>query len=96
MRVHFQQDYDGQNYELRYFRDVDRREVDFVITLDGKPIRLIECKMRYRETSRSLRYLHDKYPEAEAVQLCYYGEDDFIDKNGIRIIPAAQFLEKLV
>ncbi len=94
--VHFQQDYDGWDYELRYFRDIDRREVDFVITLDGKPVRFIECKMRYRETNRSLIYLKRKFPEVEAVQLNYYGEDDFIDKNGVLILPAVQYLKRLV
>ena len=94
--VHFQQDYEGLDYELRYFRDVDRREVDFIITLDGNPLRFIECKMRYRETSRSLVYLKRKFPAVEALQVIFYGDDDFIDKHGVRIMPAARFLNTLL
>lgn len=30
--VHFEQDTAGRELDLRYFRDVDRREVDFVVT----------------------------------------------------------------
>lgn len=94
--VHFQQDYEGLEYELRYFRDIDRREVDFVITLNGEPVRFIECKMRYRETSRSLKYLKNKFPDIEAVQIIYNGDDDFFDKSGNRIMPAARFLRTLI
>ncbi|MBN2342239.1 MAG: DUF4143 domain-containing protein [Deltaproteobacteria bacterium] len=41
---HFQQDVEGREVELRYFRDIDRREVDFVITEDRKPTIFIEVK----------------------------------------------------
>ncbi|MGA1838999.1 MAG: hypothetical protein ACMUIU_00085 [bacterium] len=30
--VHYEQDTKGRDLELRYFRDIDGREVDFVIT----------------------------------------------------------------
>ena len=42
--VHFVQDTEGRDVELTYFRDVDGREVDFVVTEKGNPLRLIECK----------------------------------------------------
>lgn len=41
---HFQQDTEVRNVELRYFRDAERREVDFVIMEDNKPLQFIECK----------------------------------------------------
>ena len=37
--VHFRQDTEGLDYELRYFRDRDGREVDFVVTNRGAPVR---------------------------------------------------------
>jgi hypothetical protein len=42
--VHHQQDTGGRDVELRYFRDVDGREVDFVLVERGRPLRLVECK----------------------------------------------------
>ena len=42
--VHFEQDAKGREVELAYFRDIDGREVDFVITEDRRPVRLVECK----------------------------------------------------
>ena len=94
--VHFQQDFEGLNYELRYFRDVDRREVDFVLCRDGKPESFIECKTRYKETSRSLLYLRNKFPRARAHQVIYRGEEDFFDKNGVHVVPAAVYLKSLI
>ena len=51
--VHFKQDYDGMNLELRYFRDVERREVDFVILKDGIVEQLIEAKYGDENISKS-------------------------------------------
>jgi hypothetical protein len=42
--VHYKQDTEGRNMELRYFRDIDMREVDFVVTENLKPLRFIEVK----------------------------------------------------
>jgi hypothetical protein len=39
--VHYQQDTTGRDLDLRYFRDVDGREVDFVVTDRGRPATLV-------------------------------------------------------
>lgn len=36
-QVHFLEDTEGREIELRYFKDNEQREVDFVITEDKKP-----------------------------------------------------------
>ena len=36
--VELEQDTRGRELELRYFRDVDRREVDFLVTEERKPL----------------------------------------------------------
>jgi uncharacterized protein len=92
----FLQDTEGRDVELRYFRDVDKREVDFVIVEDLKPIRFIECKVSSKEASRSLRYLKQRFPEVEAVQITLEGEMDLITKDKIRICTAYNFLKGLV
>ena len=42
--VHFEQDTQGRDLELRYFRDIDGREVDFVVVDGRRPVLLAECK----------------------------------------------------
>lgn len=94
--VHFQQDTLGRDLDLRYFRDVDGREVDFVVTEGGKPIRLIEAKWGDETVDRGLRYLKARFPEAEAVQIGAVGAKDFLSPDGIRVRPALPFLAELI
>ena len=93
---HFRQDYEGLDTELRYFRDIDRREVDFVIMENQKPIFFIECKLKSKDVSPSLRYLKQRFPETDAKQITFHGEDDYINKDGIHVCPASDFLSELI
>ena len=49
--VFYQQDVEGRDAELRYFRDVDKREVDFVLMNGKNPLHFIECKISSGEIS---------------------------------------------
>lgn len=80
-----QQDTEGRDVELRYYRDMDRREVDFVITEKNRPIYLIEVKTTNREVSSSLRYLSARFPGIPAMQIARDYDDDRITKDGIRL-----------
>jgi len=94
--VHWNEDTEGWNMELRYFRDTDGREVDFVILKEGRPSHLIECKWSAdREVSKSLLYLKAKFPNADAVQIYAAGKKTG-DKMGISILPAWEFLNSFV
>jgi predicted AAA+ superfamily ATPase len=94
--VHYEQDTKGRDLELRYFRDVDGREVDFVVCEAGKPIRLIEVKWGDAEIVRGLRYLKTRFPAADAAQISATGKKDFLTPEGIRVRPAIPFLAELV
>lgn len=93
--VHFEQDSKGRELELRYFRDVEGRETDFVILENGRPIRFIECKWGAAEIGRGLRYLKARFPGCEAVQLSAVGKKDYVTPDGIRACPALRLLRKL-
>ncbi|MCP5103346.1 MAG: DUF4143 domain-containing protein, partial [bacterium] len=94
--VHFQQDTKGKDMELNYFRDVDGREVDFVITENTNPVYLIEVKWNDAPISKGLKYLKERFPQAEAYQISAYGEKDYVTTAGIRVMPAVQFLSNKV
>ena len=93
--VHFEQDARGRELELRFFRDVDRREVDFVVTEDRQPILFVECKLADRDVDRGLRYLKTRFPAADAVQIALAGRRDYRTPEGIRAMPAVEFLRTL-
>lgn len=94
--VHFQQDTQGGDLELRYFRDSDGREVDFVVVEGREPRMLVECKWAESEVDRSLRYLKNRFPNAEAWQLSATGKKDYVTPEGIRVSPALTLLSRLV
>ena len=92
----FLQDTEGLDIELRYFRDVDRREVDFVIVKEGKPSHFVECKTSETDPSPSLRYLKVRFPSVPATQVILEKEVDMMTKEDIRICAAHRFLGELV
>lgn len=94
--VHFEQDARGRDLELRYFRDVDGREVDFVVSEGRQPRLLIECKWADAELDRGLRYLKARFPDAEAWQVSAVGTKDYETPDGIRVSPALRLLSRLV
>ncbi|MBI3447534.1 MAG: ATP-binding protein [Acidobacteria bacterium] len=94
--VHFQQDVEGSDIELRYFRDTDGREVDFVVVEGRRPVLIIEAKWGDQDVDRGVRYLKAKFPAVNAWQLSAVGRKDYVTPDGIRVAPALDFLSGLV
>lgn len=57
---HFMEDTEGHKMELRYIRDTDKREVDFVLIKDRKPLFAVECKLNDRSPSPHLFYFKER------------------------------------
>ncbi len=94
--VHFQQDAEGLERELRYFRDKDAREVDFVVIERRAPVLMVECKWADAPIDKSLRYLKAKFPAADAWQVSATGTKDYQSPEGIRVAPALELLSDLI
>lgn len=94
--VHFQQDVAGRDLELRYFRDSDGREADFVVVEGRAPILCVECKWGDAEIDRGLRYFRGRFPDCEAWQVHATGKKDYVTGEGIRVAPATMLLRNLV
>lgn len=94
--VYFLQDTEGREMELRYFRDVDKREVDFVVLEDKRPVHFIECKSSGKTQSPSLRYLKVRFPTVPATQVTLDDDVDLVTRDHVRICSAHLFLRDLV
>ncbi len=94
--VHFEEDARGRDVELRYFRDTDGREVDFVVVEGRRPLLLVEAKWSDAEPDRGLRYLKARFPAAAAWQVSAVGRKDFVTPEGIRVAPALELLSTLL
>ncbi len=94
--VHFKQDTEGRDLELRYFRDRDGREVDFVVSERKKVLLAVECKWGDAPIDKSLRYFAKRTVPEEAWQISATGTKDYQTSEGIRVAPAPTFLMRLV
>jgi uncharacterized protein len=93
--VHWQQDVEGHDYDLRYFRDTDGREVDFVVVDGRRPILFVEAKLGDDAPSKGLHYLRAKFPTAASWQVSLDGKKDYVTTDGIRVAPATALLADL-
>lgn len=94
--LHFERDSKGRDLELRYFRDVDGREVDFVVLEDNEPLEFIEVKAFEEDINPALKLLKARFPEVNSFQLHFSGERDYVSKEGITVMPMIKFLQGLV
>jgi len=92
----YRQDCEGIDTELRYFRDIDKREVDFVVVENGAPVRCVECTLKRRDINPALRYFKHKFPGVDAVQVSLENGPDLRTKDGLRIVSATDFTAELV
>jgi predicted AAA+ superfamily ATPase len=93
--VQYEIDTKARELELRYFRDIDGREVDFIITENEEPILAIEVKWSDTDINKGLKYFKNKFPKCEAWQISAIGTKDYISKEKIRVSPAGKLLSKL-
>lgn len=95
-RIHFTEDTQGREIELRYFKDNEQREVDFVVTEDNLPVLFIETKFVDTTISPHLKFLKKKFPEVRSYQLTYNSKKDFISQDGIRAVDAYKGLKEIL
>ncbi len=92
---HFMEDTEGYSMELRYLRDIDKREVDFVVLRDGHPEFAVECKSGEREPSPACRYFRERTNIPQFYQV-HLGTLDFGNAlTGTRVLPFATFCREL-
>lgn len=90
---HFREDTEGYRMDLRFLRDTDRREVDFVVLEEGKPLFAVECKTGEKNINPSLYYFVERTKIPKFYQV-HEGNRDF-EKNGVRVLPVRTFCKAL-
>jgi len=87
------EDREGHRMELRFLRDTDRREVDFVVLKDRKPLFAVECKTGERSVSPAIPYFAERTPIPRFYQV-HLGEQHY-ETGAATVIPFARFCEEL-
>ncbi len=91
---HVLEDQEGYQVGLHYLRDVGKREVDFLVTIDKKPWLAIECKKGDRSVNPALNYFGERLKIPFLYQLSLEGKEDIL-AGKVRVMPAVKFLSAL-
>lgn len=93
--VHWLHDREGHKASLHFLRDALKREVDFLVAVDGKPWFAVEVKTSDEAVSPHLRYFGERLRIPFSYQvLKKSGVDRLVD--GVRVVSADRFLLSLV
>jgi predicted AAA+ superfamily ATPase len=90
---HFVEDTKGYPMELRYLRDTDKREVDFVVLKDRRPLFAVECKAGEKALCRALKYFAERTSIPRFYQV-HLGEKHF-SSGTITVLPFSRLCEEL-
>lgn len=93
-RLHFIEDAFGDRVALHYLRDKEKHEVDFVITLNRRPVALIKVKTSYQDPDGSLIYFKERLKIPFCIQL--HAETNYkpVVKHGIKTMSIQSFFSR--
>ena len=92
-QINFWNDASGKNYSLFYIRDKEKKEVDFLVTLDNKPWLLIETKCSDSPVEKHCFTVQKMLGAIPLVQICMEKNVCSLQKKNVYRISAARFLK---
>ena len=93
--VQFLNENEGHRVELGFLRNVDKKEVDFLVTVDKKPWFCVEAKYKDKTIDKSLRYFQERLDIPFVYQVVRTPGVDVVQR-GVHIVSAGRFLAALV
>jgi predicted AAA+ superfamily ATPase len=90
---HWLEDSEGETMELRFLRDVDKREVDFVVLKNKKPLFAVECKSGDKAIGGSLHYFASRTNIPQFYQV--HRGKALYSTGKIKVLPFAEFCKEL-
>jgi predicted AAA+ superfamily ATPase len=90
---HWQEDTEGHRMELRFLRDTDGREVDFVVMKNRAPQFAVECKTGSKAISPSIHYFAERTSIPAFYQV--HRQEAHYQSGPVTVLPFAQFCRAL-
>jgi predicted AAA+ superfamily ATPase len=90
---HWVEDTEGHAMELRFLRDTDKREVDFVVLRGRRPEFAVECKSGDKAVSPAVRYFAERTVIPRFYQV--HQGDRHYQQGRITVIPFRRWCEDL-
>ena len=92
---HFLTDTAGYKMELRFVRDFEKREADFVVIQEGKPLFVVEAKTGEKAASPALSYFRERTNIPRFYQVHLGERDTGNAEHGTRVLPFHIFCKDL-
>ena len=89
---HFLEDTQGERMELRFLRDIEKREIDFVVMKNRKPIFAVECKTGEKRLSPAIPYFKARTDIPLFYQV-HLGKKAYEPEAGVKVLPFLDFCE---
>jgi hypothetical protein len=85
-------------YELYYLRTIDKREIDFIVVADRKPILAVEVKLNDTQLSKTLQNRHKWFPEGSTLGIQVVNRRGTLQKhpNHSWVMSVERFLSLLI
>jgi len=92
---HYVEDTEGHTMELRFIRDTDKREVDFVVLRNGNAEFAVECKSGERSASPACSYFRERTNIPQFYQVHLGSKDHGNARANTRVLPFVTFCQEL-
>lgn len=92
---HFQEDTEGYAMELCFLRDSEKREIDFIVSQNKKPLFAVECKTGEKTLSPHIAYFAKRSTIPKFYQVHLGKNHRHVTQIRAEIIPFIEFAKKL-
>ena len=92
---HLLEDTEGDKVELRFLRDSAKREIDFVILKNNKPLFAVECKSGEENVSQNVSYFSKRTDIPYFYQVHLGSRDYELAEARVRVMPFITFCQQL-
>ncbi len=90
---HYHEDSYGEKMELRFLRNTEGREIDFVVLKNNKPLFAVECKTGEKSASPHLKYFEQRTNIPKFYQV-HRGTKSYAVNDKIEVLPFTEFCKK--
>jgi len=93
--ISYMNEHEGYKAELNYLKNIDKKEVDFLVSVGNKPWFAVEVKLNDTEISPTINYFKERLNIPFVYQVIKKEGID-LNKDGVRLISADKFLISLI
>jgi predicted AAA+ superfamily ATPase len=92
---HFLHDKDGEKTELCFYRDSNKREIDFIVMKDRRPLFAVECKTGEKDLAENIKFFSKRLPIPRYYQVHLGTKHTEIREHKAEILPFSELAKVL-